>query len=410
MPAPSWVRNKQPARKEFIPSPTSGHYTILVSMYKAKQSELIENLTKLQIEDLCTRYFPTRMRDKSKVWASMKTLIDRALINRQISRDPIYTLTPEGQALAIKLIDTTDNNPASAASDDDEVNPLSSQVLTQNDGTGNFELKAGEFDIILAMDSREKLDIKNFDETIKCEIRTLACGDFVWLARPKGINPTDRTRDLVLDYVVERKRTDDLWQSKCDGRLEQQKDRLLNSGIRRPVFLIEEFGTMRNTYATADTINQLIVGILLRDGIRVERAKNLSHTVDYLRTMTRCITKLYSKMNLKSCDQDKLRNEVADIDEMITWHEFQTKTAKIKNWTVSEMFAKHLIQIMGMSAKHVAVIIEKYPTLTHLMRAYRKCFDDKERESLLAKLQVKDQNRTIGPALSRKVYHTYKRR
>lgn len=407
MPPPTWLRNKQPTRKEFIPSPNSGHYTILVSMLKAKQTELIENLTKQQIEDLCTRYFPTRMRDKSKVWASMKTLIDRALINRQISRDPIYTLSPEGQALAVKLVETTDNTPTSTGTDDDEI--VVSQVLTQNDGSGNFELKAGEFDIVLAMDSREKLDVKSFDDRVKCEIRTLACGDFVWLARPKGISPTDRTRDLVLDYVVERKRTDDLWQSQVDGRLGQQKDRLLNSGVRRPIFLVEEFGAIRNAHTTADSLNQLIVGLLLKDGIGVERAKNLSHTVDYLATMTRSITKFYTKMALKSCNQERLRSKDASIDEMMTWSEFQTKTAKIKNWTVSEMFAKHLIQIMGMTSKQVAVIVEKYPTVTHLMRAYRDCVDEKTRENLLAKLQVKDQNRTVGPSLSRKVYYCYKR-
>lgn len=270
-----------------------------------------------------------------------------------------------------------------------------------------FDLKAGSFDIVMIVDQREKIDILNIEGSVKMESRTLSCGDFIWIARPKGTNPGDRTKDLVLDYVIERKRLDDLSSSIFDGRFEQQKLRLLNSGVRRPVYLIEDIGNLRATNLTSSGLAQAVVNILTHDGIDVEKVKNAAHANDYLISMTKCLEKFYLDVDLRSCTQEKLKTGEANQNEFMTFSEFQTKGAKITNWTVREMFAKHLIQITGMSDKRVAVIITKYPTLLALAEAYRNCDSEKEKEGLLAKLQIPDSNRTIGPAISKRVYACY---
>lgn len=427
MPRPPFM-NKRPQKKKYsyVPPPSSGAYVILVGMLKAEQSEFIKNMTKQQVLDYCARYSQSGLKDNGKIWASMKGLIDKSLIQRQIARDPLYFLNDEGRDLAQKLVALAEGKDIPGEDQQDDTsqsrdadmltqnNPISSQQSVSNfayafnESDPTFELKAGTYEIVLIVDQREKIDIVNLEgPNLRMETRTLACGDFVWIARPKGINSFDRTKDLVLDYIVERKRLDDLSSSIIDGRFEQQKQRLLQSGIRRPVYLIEDIGNLRANSLTSSSLAQATVNILTHDGIDVERVKSAGHANDYLISMTKCLEKLYSNTDLRSCDQERLKSGEASKNEFMTFSEFQTKGAKITNWTVREMFAKHLIQITGMSDKRVAVIVKKYPTLSALIEAYRNCSSEKEKETLLAKLQIPDSNRTIGPAISRRVYACY---
>ena len=53
-------------------------------------------------------------------------------------------------------------------------------------------------------------------------------GDFLWIARERrvpvpGMLQMPTGRELVLDYVIERKRMDDLCGSIMDGRFHEQK-------------------------------------------------------------------------------------------------------------------------------------------------------------------------------------------
>lgn len=423
MPRPPFMRGGgQTYRKKytFIPPPSSGAHIILVAMFKAERDEFIKNLTKLQVLDYCKKHSQSGFKDSGKIWASMKGLIDKSLVGRQIARDPLYYLMEEGKDLAQKLITMSTGeeidleiiSPDEASRETQFVSSsqhsvTSSQNFVWNDSDSTFELKAGSFDIVLIIDQREKIEIYNNNNTIKTEHRTLACGDFIWIARPKNIASNDRTKDLVLDYVIERKRMDDLSQSIFDGRFEQQKHRLVSSGIRRPVYLIEEYGQMRTGSMNSSSLAQAIVNILIHDGIDVEKVKNASHANDYLISMTKCLEKVYSNTDLISCSQERLKSKEAQENEFMTFSEFQTKGAKITNWTVKEMFAKHLIQITGVSERSVAAIINKYPTLSALVEAYRNCNSEKEKENLLAKLKIPDAARTIGPAISKRVYTCY---
>ena len=45
-----------------------------------------------------------------------------------------------------------------------------------------------------------------------------------------------------MDFIVERKRMDDLASSICDGRFREQKHRLKQSGLGHVIYLIEEYG------------------------------------------------------------------------------------------------------------------------------------------------------------------------
>jgi crossover junction endonuclease MUS81 len=88
---------------------------------------------------------------------------------------------------------------------------------------------AGSYEVVLVLDTREiesKSSRDNFSEAISSkginvETRALRLGDVLWIARRRdGIGGEED--ECVLDYVVERKRLDDLCQSIKDGRYTEQ--------------------------------------------------------------------------------------------------------------------------------------------------------------------------------------------
>jgi ERCC4-type nuclease len=50
----------------------------------------------------------------------------------------------------------------------------------------------------------------------------VAVGDFIWIAQ-RTVPQYDEFDEIVLDYIVERKRADDLVSSILDGRYKEQK-------------------------------------------------------------------------------------------------------------------------------------------------------------------------------------------
>lgn len=405
--------HKKPFR--YVPSPNSGAYAILVAMLKAEQSDQITRMTKEQILAFCNKYSQSRLVDNSKIWSCMKGLIDKSMIHRDVLAIPLYSLENEGRELARELVampidesssDTitnTDSNSQFLALNSQN-NPYEPEVVLSESGQAMFELKAGTFDIVLLVDTKERIPIACPDNSFKIDYVSLACGDFLWVARPKNTPLSDRTRDLVLDYVIERKRMDDFDASVRDRRMEEQKFRLMNCGLRRPMYLIEDHGMVRGNKAT---LLQAVTNIRVRDGIKIERTKSAAHTNDFLIAKTRSLMKYFLSKDLRSCSAEKKRERQADKNEFMTFIGFQEAGSKRTNWTVREMFAKHLILIKGMSDKLVAVVIEKYPTIKALTRAYELCPSVKDRKNLLTKMAVPDTNRTIGPKLSERVYAAY---
>lgn len=69
------------------------------------------------------------------------------------------------------------------------------------------------------------------------EVRHLKVGDFAWICRPRR-HPATGTNipELILPYIVERKRMDDLARSIKDGRFHEQK---VNYFITKPKFFFQ---------------------------------------------------------------------------------------------------------------------------------------------------------------------------
>lgn len=88
---------------------------------------------------------------------------------------------------------------------------------------------AGSYEIVLILDTREIESKSNRDrfadklaeKGVKLETRALRLGDVIWIARRlDGVGGEED--ECVLDYVLERKRLDDLVSSMRDGRYHEQ--------------------------------------------------------------------------------------------------------------------------------------------------------------------------------------------
>ncbi|KOX67781.1 Crossover junction endonuclease MUS81 [Melipona quadrifasciata] len=114
--------------------------------------------------------------------------------------------------------------------DINHVHNIENNEIDFNDIQKNIYLESSNFDVILLVDTQETAGSRikpQHDATIMeltklgvlFEIRHLKVGDFAWIARCRK----NKNNELILPYIVERKRIDDLSASITDGRFHEQK-------------------------------------------------------------------------------------------------------------------------------------------------------------------------------------------
>jgi len=365
----------------------------------------------------------------------MKTLIGKELVIKVQQRNAHYYLTEKGQSLAAKLYQM--RNGASTSDgrmngDDEDVETLDSddeldQIVGTNTNTGRFTLPAGSFDIILCIDNREQSSkdgsravalVEEFEKMgVKAESRVLPVGDFLWIARDKSEVGRSIGRELILDYIIERKRLDDLCHSITDGRWREQKFRLMKSGLRSPIYVIEGFG-VNTTRAVASLrlkpslLTQAMINAQVIDGFETKYVKDSDAFQRFIKTIHFSLVKNLSHYDLHSATIEDMRLGIASFREYITYSDLLRCCSKYVNFTVKEMFAKHLMQIKGLSLSQVKAVLGQYPTPASLFEAYKKVYDDKKRDSMLADLDIEGPNQSnstkrLGPKNSKKIASVY---
>ena len=150
---------------------------------------------------------------------ALAALLKKGLIEK--SGNSLFALTDPGHTLALKLMTTCEQLPATTK-------PL--KVYNTGDGI----LKKGCYSVHLLLDTRE---IRSRTERdffldrlrslgVSCEVRQLPLGDVLWVAKPipsNNLTLSDLTVEVVLDHIVERKRVEDLAASIVDKRFSEQK-------------------------------------------------------------------------------------------------------------------------------------------------------------------------------------------
>ncbi|KAM8747763.1 crossover junction endonuclease MUS81 [Acanthopagrus schlegelii] len=434
-----------------------------------------------EAQPLCDKSFTVPdLGSKYTAWSSVSTLIQKNLLMKT-HNPARYSLTEKGSALAARLDSAergSKDDPEEVrsvgdeeeeeggpgvvdltASDDEEedekeeeqIQPAErltcvGQQRTEADGTGDAgntkaisrkpsagSLLPGTYEIILCVDfiettgggshHRKQELVKELQRNgVSFDVRKLNVGDFLWVAREKvapvpGQLRAPAARELVLDYVIERKRMDDLCGSIIDGRFREQKFRLKRCGLRKPVYLVEECGTAASHLSLPEsTLQQAIVNTQVVDGFFVKRVQDVRESAAYLTVMTRYLTKLYQNCTLM-CRSRELEGDGGSEEEveergrpscsLISFAEFNHGAVKNKCQTVREVFARQLMQISGLSGDKAAAILEHYNTPHSLLTAYKRCVSEAEKEKLLSSIRYGKLKRNLGPALSRTVYQLY---
>lgn len=131
----------------------------------------------------------------------------------------------------------------------------------------------------------------------------LNIGDFVWICKKKDlsfshqiqqrrltISRSDQT--LILPYVVERKRADDLASSIKDGRFHEQKHRL-EKCLLQPIYLMETYGN-GDWGLTEGALTQALANTQITNNFLIQQTSSIKDTCAYLTHMTRLFSKMYS--------------------------------------------------------------------------------------------------------------------
>ena len=191
--------------------------------------------------------------------------------------------------------------------------------------------------------------------------------------------------------IIERKTINDLSASIKDGRYKEQKLRLLNTDIDKTkiVYIIEgEFKEGLNLLPYS-TLLSSIVGMIVRDNIKVYRTFNLIETADFIR-------KIMDKAS--SYKKDKKDNVEADYLGCVL------KQKKKDNLTTDNIFILQLCQIPGITLNMAIGISSHYNNLANLIKEYN-VFDNKEKMLVGCEYTVNDKVRKIGKNVAEKVYN-----
>ncbi|XP_057324119.1 crossover junction endonuclease MUS81 [Microplitis mediator] len=270
----------------------------------------------------------------------------------------------------------------------------------------NFSMLPQTFDVVLLVDNNEKSTSCSLDKNsgkILYDVRHLKVGDFAWIARCRATK-----RELVLPYIVERKRMDDLGASIKDRRYHEQKFRLRKCGVDNVIYLIEGLSKSRQQYSMPiPVLFQAAVNSLVQSGFTVKFTKNQHDSLRYLTAFTTALTQLYKDKHLEKCSKENITPSSPSDEKvfLMEFNEFNQSSSKTKVYSVKEMFIRQLLQLKGLSLERALAIVNVYPTPFLLKEAFIEA--GAEGDKLLANLTFGRVNRKLGPVLSKILYKLY---
>ncbi|KAI8901632.1 hypothetical protein BC833DRAFT_576668 [Globomyces pollinis-pini] len=281
-------------------------------------------------------------------------------------------------------------------------------------------IPANSYEILVVLDSREvrKRDDRDYfqkrleEQGVSVLTKVLELGDIVWVARPKSSNSLD---DLImLDYIAERKRNDDLASSIKDGRFKEQKHRLKQCGIENLIYIVEEFN---QSYFSPEAMVTSLTQTQIVDDLFLKQTLNVDDTISYLVTLTNAIKRSYQNKPLYVLDSSIIYQETHQTIRKrlfeIHGHSyhmqlstFNSLSHKTKSFTVRDVWIRQLMTIRGVSPEKALLIISVYPTLYSLYEALSQCRNQEQQIKCL--VDIGDQGRkVIGTALSKKIVNFF---
>ncbi|CAG8124290.1 unnamed protein product [Penicillium salamii] len=451
----------QPAKKPrktkpYVPTLRSGPYAILLGL--GTQSEnASQGMTKAQLIEVAQPYCDssfTAPPDPTKfytAWNSMKTLVQKDYVcehGRPLRR---YLLSEEGWEVAKRLQKTlpgaaqnTTSGPSTESqqtaadgrnSPEEDANPPDVEENLSKEDMDNIQpimIPPKSFTIELVLDTREVRTSTDRDyisgelikQGITPQVRALEVGDAMWVAKcndPEFLKSHGEESDeVMLDWIVERKRLDDLIGSIKDGRFHEQKFRLRRSGIKNVIYLIEEFTVTHadSTSGSAAQYQEMVASAIASTQVLneyfIKKTKHLDESIRYLARMTLLLRKMYGVEDPSGGESNHVESTVpaAQISKIglipgrrlandsyltilenlrsrdpsstygVSFSTFSALTSKSDTLTLRDVFLKMLMCTRGVTGEKALEIQQIWPTPRHLMEAYA-ALEPKQRETMI---------------------------
>ncbi|KAF5517610.1 Crossover junction endonuclease MUS81 [Colletotrichum aenigma] len=437
-PPPKKARKAKP----YVPTYRSGPYALILALATLDEDASL-GMTKTKLIELaqenCDSSF-TAPSDPTKfytAWNSMKTLIDKDLVCEKGRPQRRYSLTDDGWDVAKRIKKTTEGEQAddidagpSTRTESFRPDPVFNQIgreasasvepIEQPKPSSQYEgvvsngpgvadnaslpkftpirLLPGSFTVHLALDNREVRALKDRDymqeelskKGVKPLVRALEIGDAQWIAKchdPAALSRHGAEGDeVVLDWIVERKRLDDLVGSVKDGRFHEQKFRLRKSGVKNVIYIIEEI-SMDSSYfqKVEEMIQSSIASTQVVNGYFLKKTQKMDDTIRYLTRMTFMLKKMYERKPLLVIPTtvltaqnylpllQHLREKEPSAGYYITYPAFASLASKSDMMTLRDIYLKMLMTTRGITGEKALEIQKRWKTPHDLIKAFEEC-------------------------------------
>lgn len=466
-----------------MPALRSGAYALLLGLATLGE-KANQGMTKAHLIEVAQPYCDssfTAPTDPTKfytAWNSMKTLVQKDLVYEHGRPLRKYLLSEDGWEVAKRIQKTlpgaTKNMSAFASGDssaqqttsapsagpatrvdgdddDFETPPSLTAHLGRSANTDGptepITLPPNSFTIQLVLDTREVRTSTDRDyianelmkQGITPQVRALELGDAMWVAKCR--DPTFLARygeegdEVMLDWIIERKRLDDLIGSIKDGRFHEQKFRLRRSGIKNVIYLVEEFSVTHpdagsgNALKYQEMVASAIASTQVVNGYFMKKTRNLDDSIRYLARMTLLLRKMYGVLNspvesgassspskvslipsrrLSSTQSylsllDDLRAKDPSLTYCVTFSTFSALTSKSDVLCLRDIFLKMLMCTRGVTGEKALEIQKRWQTPRQLVEAYM-ALEPKDRETMVSdKLQSLVGRKKVQKALSKRI-------
>ncbi|CAG8707670.1 13810_t:CDS:2, partial [Ambispora leptoticha] len=261
----------------------------------------------------------------------------------------------------------------------------------------------------LLIDNREKRMQQDRDyfqqqlqmRGINTQTRSLELGDMIWIARRN-------LEEIVLGYIMERKRMDDLVMS------------IKDAGAKQVIYLIEDYNMEEAEKFGMQAIETAMSETQVINGFFLKRTKNIDQTVDYLVALTGKLKSKYETQPLFVIPNSvvfrntflNLKQHLAKLHPERSYHISYEMYSEINNkhasLTVRDTFLKMLMTIKGVSAEKAIEIVKKYPTPFQFVKAFECLPDENDQKKMLSDATSSEIGRKkIQPVLSGKIAHIW---
>jgi len=242
--------------------------------------------------------------------------------------------------------------------------------------------------VVIVLDCREihvKKELENL--SIKHSVQQLHVGDIVF---------KDAQTDKLL-LVCERKTHADLYSSIISGRFSEQRERLKNCNAK-VVYILENYNSqlynngspLVKSSKNADkgkVVSGALENLILQHNMYILPTHSAKHTAQSLGSI-----------------KGKLEKGLTDSSSSPSALPATVSTQR-KHKIMDNIFHHQLLLISGISPEIAAIILQHYPTVHDLFKAYEKCTSMEQQERLLENIPL--EKRRLGKVISKRIHDVY---